>query len=196
MNSKVTAVLALAIAGAMATAAQAQEQTETSGFYVGGGLGRFNAQIDDVDQIDNTVDNWKEDDTAYKLFAGYRLNRFLGFELDYVNLGKPSGEVVPGNSLESKVDGFAPYAVGTIPLGRYFELYGRAGYYFYNADRKFTDTLDNNVSFKEDSSSFVYGGGVGLNVGEKFNLRAEYERYDIKNLDDADALWLTAGWRF
>src|SRR4029079_14795287 len=148
MNSKLTAVLALAVAGAMATAAQAQEQTETSGFYVGGGLGRFNAQIDDVDQIDNTVDNWKEDDTAYKLFAGYRLNRFLGFELDYVNLGNPSGDVVPGHSLESKVDCFAPYAVGTIPLGRYFELYGRAGYYFYNANREFTDTLDNHVSFK------------------------------------------------
>jgi OOP family OmpA-OmpF porin len=196
MRSKLTAVLALAISGTLATAAYSQEQTETSGFYLGGGLGRFNAQIDDVDQIDNTVDNWKEDDTAYKVFAGYRLNRFLGFELDYVNLGNPSGEVVPGNSLESKVDGFAPYAVGTFPLGPYFELYGRAGYYFYNANRRFTDTLDNHVSFKEDSSSFVYGGGLGLNLGEKFNLRAEYERYDIENLSDADALWLTAAWRF
>jgi hypothetical protein len=42
----------------------------------------------------------------------------------------------------------------------------------------------------------VYGGGIGANFGEKFNVRAEYERFDIKNLDDADALWLTAGWRF
>jgi len=145
-----------------------------------------------VDQIDNTVDRWKDDDTAYKIFAGYRLNRFLGFELDYVNLGKPSGEVVPGFNVQSAVDGFAPYVVGTIPLGRYFELYGRAGYYFYDANMQTTDTLDNRVKFKEDSDSFVYGGGLGMNLGEKFNLRAEYERYDIKNLDDADALWLTA----
>jgi opacity protein-like surface antigen len=196
MNSKLTAALALAMAGSLATAAYAQEPSETSGFYLGGGIGQFNAQIDDVDQIDNTVDKWKADGTAYKIFAGYRLNPYLGFEVDYVNLGSASGQVVPGNSLESKVDGFAPYAVGTIPLGKYVELYGRAGYYFYNANRSFTDTLDNRVSFKEDSESFVYGGGIGANFGEKFNVRAEYERFDIKNLDGADALWLTAGWRF
>ena len=83
--------------------------------------------IDDVDEVDDTIDSWDEDDTAYKLFAGYRLNQFLAFELDYINLGKPSGAVVPGFNVDSAVDGFAPYVIGTIPLGKYFEVYGRAG---------------------------------------------------------------------
>ena len=196
MNVKLAVAIAALIPAALLGTAQAQEPTEGSRFYLGGGLGQFNAQIDDVDQIPGTVDKWKDDDTAYKIFAGYRVNRFLGFELDYINLGSPSGAIVPGNSLEHKTDGFAPYAVGTIPLGQYFEIYGRAGYYFYNANREFTNALDNTVKFKEDSESFVYGGGVGLNLGEKFNLRAEYERFDIKDLSDSDALWLTAGWRF
>lgn len=187
---------ALAASLGLAAVAQAQEPQDARGFYLGGGLGQFNAGIDDVDQIPDTVDKWKDSDTAYKIFGGYRLNRFLAFELDYVNLGKPSGDVVPGFNVDSAVDGFAPYVVGTIPLGQYFELYGRAGYYFYDATTALTDTLDNRVAFKEDSQDFVYGGGIGLNLGEKFNLRAEYERYDIKNLDDADALWLTAAWRF
>jgi opacity protein-like surface antigen len=194
MNLKLVAAMAASMA--VAAAAHAQEPTETSGFYLGGGIGQFNAGIDDVDQIDNTVDNWKDDDTAYKLFAGYRLNRYLGFEVAYVNLGEPSGDVVPGFNVQSAIDGFAPYVVGTIPLGRFFELYGRAGYYFYDATTATTDTLDNRVEFKEDSQDFVYGGGLGFNLGEKFNVRAEYERFDIKNLDDADALWLTAAWRF
>src|SRR3982751_4833759 len=73
MNLKITAALAIMTA-ALAPAAFSQEQTETRGFYVGGGIGQFNAQIDDVDQVDNTIDKWKEDDTAYKFFAGYRMN--------------------------------------------------------------------------------------------------------------------------
>jgi opacity protein-like surface antigen len=194
-NLKLAAALA-AVSLAAVPAAFAQEQEEVSGFYIGGGAGQFNAHIDDVDDVDATVDEWDEDDTAYKFFAGYRLNRFLAFELDYINLGEPSGNVVPGFNVDSSVDGFAPYVVGTIPLGRFFEVYGRAGYYFYDATRGVTDTLDNRVEFDEESEDFVYGAGIGANVGEKFNVRFEYEKFDIEGLDDTDALWLTAGWRF
>lgn len=194
-NLKLAAALA-AVSLATVPAAFAQEPEEISGFYIGGGAGQFNAHIDDVDDVDATVDEWDEDDTAYKFFAGYRLNRFLAFELDYINLGEPSGNVVPGFNVDSSVDGFAPYVVGTIPLGRFFEVYGRAGYYFYDATRGVTDTLDNRVEFDEESEDFVYGAGLGANLGEKFNVRFEYEKFDIEGLDDADALWLTAGWRF
>lgn len=196
MKLKLTAALAAMVSVALASAAHAQEQQEVSGFYVGGGAGQFNAGIDDIDQVDETVTSWDSDDTAYKLFAGYRLNRFLAFELDYVNLGEPSGSTVPGFNVDTAVDGFAPYVVGTVPLGQYFEVYGRLGYYFYDATTGVTDTLDNRVEFDEESEDLVYGAGIGANLGEKLNLRFEYERYDLKGLDDADALWLTAGWRF
>ena len=196
MNLKLTATLAALISVALAPAAFAQEQQEVSGFYLGAGAGQFNANIDDVDDIDETVDRWSEDDTAYKIFAGYRLNRFLAFELDYINLGEPSGRTVPGFNVDSAVDGFAPYVVGTLPLGKYFEVYGRAGYYFYDATTGVTDTLDNRVEFDEESSDLVYGAGLGANIGEKLNVRFEYEKYDLKGLDDTDALWLNAAWRF
>jgi len=195
MNLKSIAAFAV-LCGALVPMALAQEQQEVSGFYLGAGVGQFNAGIDNVDDVDSTVDNWDEDDTAYKVFAGYRLNRFLGFEVDYINLGKPSGDVVPGFNVDTSVDGFAPYVVGTIPLGPYFEIYGRAGYYFYDANTRMTDTLDNRVAFDEESEDFVYGGGIGANIGEKFNVRFEYEKFDLEGLDDSDALWLTAGWRF
>jgi len=196
MNLKLTAALAALMSVALVPAAFAQGQEEVSGFYVGAGAGQFNAGIDDVDDVDEAVEKWSEDDTAYKIFAGYRLNRFVGFELDYVNLGKPSGSTVPGRNVDAAVDGFAPYVVGTLPLGKYFEAYGRLGYYFYDATTGVTDTLDNRVEFDEESQDLVYGAGIGANIGEKLNLRFEYEKYDLKGLDDADALWLTAGWRF
>ena len=195
MNLKLAAALA-ALSVTLGSAVYAQEQQEVSGFYVGAGAGQFRAGIDDVDDIDETVNAWDEDDTAYKIFAGYRLNRFLAFELDYINLGEPSGAVVPGRNVDSAVDGFAPYVIGTLPLGPYFEVYGRAGYYFYDATRGVEDELDNRVQFDEESEDFVYGAGVGANLGEKLNLRLEYEKYDLEGLDDADALWLNAAWRF
>jgi OOP family OmpA-OmpF porin len=195
MKLKIPAALAI-MSAALAPAAFSQEQTEVSGFYLGGGVGQFNAQIDDVDQIDNTVDKWKEDDTAYKFFAGYRFNRFLGVEAAYVNLGKPSGRVVPGFNVYQSVDGFAPYVVGTIPLGRYFELNGRVGYYFYDANMRQDSELNGRVQFDEESNALAWGAGIGANVGEKFNVKFEYERFDIKRLNDADALWLNAAWRF
>ena len=196
MNFKTTATIAASISLALASAAFAQEQTEVSGFYLGAGAGQFNAKIDDVDDVDETVDAWDEDDTAYKIFAGYRMNRFLAFELDYINLGEPSGAVVPGRNVDASVDGFAPFVVGTLPLGPYFEVFGRAGYYFYDATRGVEDTLDNRVEFDEESEDIVYGAGIGANLGEKLNLRFEYEKYDLEGLDDTDALWLNAAWRF
>jgi hypothetical protein len=103
---------------------------------------------------------------------------------------------VPGFNVDSAVDGFAPYVVGTLPLGNIFEVYARLGYFFYDATVGVEDTLDNRVEFDEESEDLVYGAGVGANIGEKLNIRFEYEKFDLAGLDDADALWLTAAWRF
>jgi hypothetical protein len=130
------------------------------------------------------------------LFAGYRLNKVLAFELDYINLGEPSGDVVPGFNVDSSVDGFAPYVVATLPLGNFFEVYGRLGYYFYDATTGVENELGDRVEFDEESEDLVWGAGLGANIGEKLNVRFEYERFDLQGLDDADSLWLTAAWRF
>jgi len=192
MNLKVAAAVA-ALSLATVPAAFADEN---AGWYLGGGFGQFNAQIDDVDDVDNTVDDWDESDDTYKLFAGYRVNPFLSFELAYINLGEPSGAVVPGFNVDSAVDGFAPYVIGTIPLGKWFEVYGRLGYYFYDATVGVENTVGGRVEFDEESEDLVYGAGVGVNLAERLNIRFEYEKFDLEGLDDADALWLTAAWRF
>lgn len=192
MNLKVAAAVA-ALSLATVPAAFADEN---AGWYLGGGIGEFNAQIDDLDDVDDAIDGWDESDNTYKFFAGYRVNPFLSFELAYVNLGEPSGAVVPGFNVDSAVDGFAPYVIGTIPLGKWFEVYGRLGYYFYDATVGVEDGLGGRVEFDEESEDLVYGAGVGLNLAERLNIRFEYEKFDLQGLDDADSLWLTAAWRF
>ncbi|MDF3021150.1 MAG: hypothetical protein K0Q92_2453 [Steroidobacteraceae bacterium] len=194
MNVKIASAVAALVVAAAAPAAYAQD--ENAGWYLGGGVGQFNAQIDDVDDVDATVDDWDNDDTAYKVFAGYRMNNFLAFELDYINLGEPSGSVVPGVNLDAAVDGFAPYVVGTIPLGNWFEVYGRLGYFFYDATVGVESEIDGRAEFDEESEDLVYGAGIGAKIGEKLNVRFEYERFDLQGVDDADSLWLTAAWKF
>lgn len=182
-----------ALTGLMVLAAGPVMADEERGFYAGGGVGQFNVEIDNFNDIDDTFDAYDSDDTAYRAFAGWRLNRFVALEAAYVNLGNPRDTVAPATSVEYETDGFAPYVVGTLPLGP-IELYARAGYYFYDAKVNVRSPLGN-FSTKDSNEEFVYGGGAGLTFAKRLNVRLEYEVLDLEDTD-ADSLWLTAAWRF
>lgn len=192
MKLKLATLLTALASIAVAPAAYADNE---DGFYVGAGVGRFNAQIDDVDAVSPTINDWDENDTAYKVFGGWRFSEMFALEVAYINLGEPSGEVVPGFNVDASVDGFAPYVVATIPLG-IFEVYGRLGYYFYDANLGVETGLGGRVQVDEESEDIVYGAGIGLDLLDHINVRLEYERFDLQGLDDTDALWLTGAWRF
>lgn len=186
---------ALALAGLTAAAgAHAQIIDNDSGFYVGGGVGEFKAEIDDFDDVDDTIDDFDDEDNTYKIFAGWRANKWLAIELAYIDLGSPEDEVLPDTFAKVEADGFAPYIVGTLPLG-IFEAFAKAGYYFYDVDATVESPLgdftDNN-----SESDFTYSVGVGLNFLERFNVRLEYEQFDFQRIDDSNALWLTGAFRF
>ena len=192
MKHGITAVLATA---ALAAATSAGAQENESGFYAGAGVGSFDVQIDDFDDIDDTVDRYDSDDTAWKAFAGWRMNPYLAFELAYVNLGSPDDEIAPDTTLTLETDGFAPYVVGTLPIGDWFEVFAKAGYYWYEVDARLSSPLGN-VSESESNESFTWTAGVGVNVFERVNIRLEYEQFDFEEADDSTALWLTGAFRF
>lgn len=156
-----------------------------SGLYVGIGAGQFNIELEEVDG-----DTFDSDDTTYKLFAGYRINRFFGLELDYIDLGSPSDNV-DGFNFETKIKGFAPYAIGTLPLGP-IELFARVGYYFYDFE------VNGPVGQAVDDSDedLVYGVGVGITLFDHVHARLEYEEFDVTDTDSANAIWLSGAWRF
>lgn len=191
MKHGITAALAVA---ALAAASAAQAQDNESGFYAGGGVGTFDVEIDDFDDVDDTIDRYDSDDTAWKAFAGWRMNPYLAFELAYVNLGSPDDEILPDTRLTVETDGFAPYVVGTIPIG-WFELFAKAGYYWYDIEARVSSPFG--VARDKDSgSTFTWSAGAGVNVFERVNIRLEYEQFDFDESDDAKALWLTGAYRF
>lgn len=183
--------LATALAAVVAAPAFAQSEGNTSGLYLGAGVGRFNVEIDNAEELAQTVQSFDSDDTSWKVFGGWRFLPWLAVELDYIDLGKPEDTLGSGVKISTEVNGFAPYVVGTLPLGP-IELFARAGYYFYDikVNAQSIKTVD------ESDEDFVYGGGVGITLFEHLNARLEYEVIDASQVKDANALWLSGAWRF
>ena len=171
-------------------AAPAHAEENDSGLYLGAGAGRFNVEIDDAEDVTDTVGGFDADDTTFKAFAGWRFNPYFGVELDYMDLGNPEDRI-DNRRVNADVNGIAPYVVGTLPIGP-FELFAKAGYLFYDVkiDVDDLDVVDDN------NEDFVYGGGLGITLFEHLHARLEYEVIDINDVDDANALWASAAWRF
>jgi hypothetical protein len=125
-----------------------------------------------------TIDAYKSDDTAWKAFGGWRLNPYLSFELAYVNLGSPDDEVLPDTQLTVETDGFAPYVVGTLPIGDWFEVFAKAGYYWYDVETRVNSPLGD-FSSKDSDETFTWSAGLGVNIFEHVNVRLEYEQFDL-----------------
>lgn len=158
------------------------------GFYVGVGAGQFNVEIESVNR-----QSFDADDTVYKVFGGFRFNKFISVELDYIDLGNP-GDSGSNFSFESQVKGFAPYVIGTIPLGP-IEAFGRVGYYVYDVEKNgnFSGAV---ASTNDSAEDLVYGVGVGMAFFDHLTTRLEYEFFDIEDTKSANAVWLSAAFRF
>jgi len=192
---------ALALALSATVQVAAAESDNPSGPYVGGGYGRFNLHVDSLSDVGQGFDSIVDShDDAYKIFAGWRLTPHWAVEAEYVNFGHPqSSFTASGSSGDYRVhlDGFSPKLIGTLPLGP-VELFADAGYLFYNVDLNVNVASMGSAGIESSHtrSDFVYGGGLGVVVLDHLAVRAEYERVELADFKDSDALWLTAAWRF
>jgi OOP family OmpA-OmpF porin len=178
------AVAVMALAGAGQAAAQDSE--EQQGVYVGGGIGDFSSELD---QLNGANISFDESDTAYKLFVGYRFNQFFGAQFDYLDLGR-SDTAIGLQNLEIETGGYALRLEGTLPLA-FFELFATAGLMYSDVEATFGGT----EVFDESDSDPVYSVGAGFEIAERIVLRLEYEIIDIETFEDAEAIWFTAAWR-
>jgi opacity protein-like surface antigen len=182
------AAAALALRAAPAFA-QVDDNNNTEGLYLGAAIGDFSSKLDSPDDADD-VDLDFDDQDANRIFGGWRFNRFVAFQVDWTDFGR-SNAASNTLGIRAESDGLTPAIVGTLPLGP-VELFAKAGMMFYNVE------VDSNAARLIDDSGEdpVYGVGIGFTVAERLNLRAEYERVDIETFDDANAVWLSANWRF
>ena len=186
----VLAILAF-VSSVLSTAPALADDNDAGGLYVGIGLGDFSTGIDDISEVDEANLDFDSDKSAERIFAGWRFNRVVALQLDRVDFKHSRDARNALNVFSTHAEGFAPSVVGTLPLGP-VEVFARAGILWYDLD------IDrNNTALAHNSSRDpVFGAGIGVNLGEHLNLRAEYEVVEIDGLEDPNAVWVTAAWRF
>jgi hypothetical protein len=156
--------------------------------YVGASAGRSSTEFDE-----GPGDSFSGSDTSFKLLGGYRVIKFFAVEADYRDLGSQSDTVAPGQELVFDTKAFDLFAVGVVPIGKAFEVFGKAGYSIWDADLSMTGTI--NGSGSEDGSDLAYGVGAAYSFN-KFALRLEYEQFDIADVDNVSMASFGAEFRF
>ncbi len=179
--------VALGAAGLLA--AQAAQAQESGRPYIGAGLGQFMYE-EDVPPFGS----FDESDTAWKIFGGYRFNDYFAVEGGYADLGEPE-DTLSGINVELDIDAFVVEAVGFVPLGQQFELFGKLGVASWDA--KATASAGGvSASADDDGTDLAWGVGGKFGVAPNFDIRAEWEAVDIDGADQADFLSVGVQYNF
>jgi OOP family OmpA-OmpF porin len=191
------AMAAFAVSPAMAA--------DDGGFYVGAGFGGFEVDIDDFEE----GADFKGDDTAFKLFGGWKFNKYIGGELEYIDGGTVEEKYSDGvDTLKVGIDvsGFNVSLLGAFPIGDQFDVFAKLGMFMWDGDfqAKISGPLcDELQEFGEscteratdDGSDFSWGVGANWYFMENFGARLEYQIFEIEDAD-ADSWSLSVLWMF
>jgi hypothetical protein len=136
------------------------------GFYLGAGIGNTFYSSEVQDAI-NQAQEISENSTAWKVFAGYHLYKFLGIEGGYRSFGNISTDI-SNVTYESKTAGWDIEALGLYQIS-IIDLFGKAGVMFSSTDESAGDE-----SIDDNSTNFLWGLGVGAHFGP-VGARLEWE---------------------
>lgn len=175
----------------------APSQAPAQGFYVGGSVGRSDA--DDSNAVPDLITSGSVDgtDTGFKIFGGYQFNPYFGLELAWVDLGTAkysgsfSGFPVTGGSV--KTQGFNFSAVGTYPFGSGFAVFGKVGAFAWESKQNDV-TAGTPFSNKESGGDVSFGVGASYDFTKNIGIRAEWERF--KAVGDIDLLSVGLAYKF
>jgi OOP family OmpA-OmpF porin len=154
------------------------------GFYVGAGAGLINVE-DDITGFD-------DGDTGFKLFGGYVLNEILSVEVSYIDGGTAEEDssffdpLVGLGTARVEIDTSVINlsVLGDLLLTEQFSLFGRLGYAFIDTDvdASFQSAGSSIVFSDSDNNDEVsYGIGVLYRFTQQFEVRAEFEGFDVSN---------------
>lgn len=146
MTKKWVVALFSAAAMAASTGVLAQQSAAGNGLYIGADVGN--------------ADFGSDDDTAFKLYAGYKFHPNVAVEGGWASLYDKGG--VEATSLEV-------VAVGMFPLTPQFSLLGKLGLASVDVD---------SPAGGDTKTELTYGIGVQFEATPKIGVRAQWQRYD------------------
>ena len=187
---------------ASASASQSEMDENLVAIFASGGA----EVVDSTSTLDDA-------DTGFGLAGGYQINDHFAVEFAYVDLGSVDYQAtstltngtdtaVAETRLESSAHGPVVSALGILPIGERFSVFGRVGFSLLNAEGSARITLDGDsqrISQSSQKSDPVFGIGAEFNMTRHFTLRLAWDRYlDVGTADvsgDIDADLITLGIR-
>ncbi|MGI0116079.1 outer membrane beta-barrel protein [Zooshikella sp. RANM57] len=191
------AVLAVAltttfVAPAFATNSLNPFADEKSGFYLGLGAGAadYNDSYSDYEKENDRYSGnseYTKREGAVNLFAGYRVNKYFGLEINYTDFGSPDAEYnSPGGSVhedvENEIKGYGIKAVGFYPINTNIELKATAGVMKWKVEEDYSITnsafpsVNKANSHSEKGTSLTFGLGANYNLTENVAFGLQWER--------------------
>lgn len=156
-------------------------------FYIGASAAKTDLKVDDLG------DSFDLSDTTYKVFAGFRFIKYFGLEGGYVDFGN-SEDVGSGIDLSVDATAWDLFAVGILPIGKHFELFGKYGYFWWDRHAEASGVV---ISSEDESGGNpVYGAGMAFVFGEHFGVRLEYEKYKMSDVESLSQQSLGFEFRF
>jgi OOP family OmpA-OmpF porin len=168
--------------------AAAPTHAQDKGGYLGASAG--NTKFDGPGISGSTSLTQDDKDSGFKIFGGYQFNRNLAVEVGYYDLGTLKQSGTPGPfTVQYDLSGIAGAAVGILPLGGGFALFGKAGVIIESIDKKTTGPV--NVT-TNDGAAFMAGVGARWNFTRRLGVQVEWERFG----GDLTVDFVSAGLRF
>lgn len=162
-----------------------------SGFFLGGSVGSTTISQGVSDPNTGLTLEFDENDFSWKVFGGYNFDLAiidLGIEGGYVDLGSPSADIL-GERIGVSATGWDLFGLAGIELGP-FGIFAKAGVIAWDADGFLGD-----IPFTDDGSDPAYGVGLRFSIAS-FEIRGEYEYFDIEDSDDVYMLSAGLVWTF
>jgi opacity protein-like surface antigen len=177
--------------------------TPSNGFYVGGGLGQANYDIDYSQQVNAAysaspftvvyANMTRSQDLAGKAYAGYQFANPFALELGYVNLGEPQAQFAVSSTSAGTTNPFtrnATYhiqglnlaAVGRLLLDDQWSLHASVGAFYsqYKYSEFGNQSTGDPYSFTAPNlwqTNLSYGLGVSAQLSNQWVVRADWDRY-------------------
>jgi OmpA-OmpF porin, OOP family len=145
-------------------------------FYIGASAAKTNLNVDELG------DSFDSSDTTYKAFAGFRFFKFFGLEGGYVDFGNQNDTSSSGIDLSVDATAWDLFAVGVLPIGKHFELFGKFGYFRWDRNAEASGAVTDSDS--STGNNPVWGAGMAFVFGKHFGVRLEYEKYQMSDVDN------------
>jgi hypothetical protein len=171
------------------------ESNSKQGWYAGGGIGIANV----YSWTDTCYGCWADwdygdSDFAYTFTGGYRFIPYFAIEASYLDSGTPEwnqdlvyiGDLNDTFNVDAKIDlnSYQVSVLSILPFFKIWEVYLRLGMAFWDGDSNqvLTRVDDNEVitrNVNESGTDFLLGGGIGVTLRKRWNIRLDYVYFAI-----------------